>query len=246
VSLPFAVVSEAPADFRTATELADRELVDAIEWLDEEGLEYQRTWLQSSPTGEPLTWKKLKQLARDAGLYPSGFIDGEPAQPDANAARRAIGYLVKVYPALAGIVLIRDQDDQPERRRGLEQARDDHDGQEPIVIGLAVVERESWVLAGFDPADDDDEETARHAAERRTLGFDPRMRSEELTACKDDAAPRSPKRVLAVLCPTAKREARCWRETPLATLRARGTNNGLAAYLDEVRARLAPLIGHTA
>ncbi len=38
MSLRFAVVHEAEADFRTATELADRVLVEAIDWLDEEML----------------------------------------------------------------------------------------------------------------------------------------------------------------------------------------------------------------
>ena len=110
-------------------------------------------------------------------------------------------------------------------------------------MGLAVVERESWVISGFDPQDDVEE--SRLAAERQTLGFDPRMRSHELTACKDDRARRSPKRVLRVLCGgDADRERRCWRETLLATLRDRGAENGLSAFLDEVRTELAVLIGH--
>ena len=36
MSTRFAVVHEAGADFQTATELADRVLVEAIEWLDED------------------------------------------------------------------------------------------------------------------------------------------------------------------------------------------------------------------
>jgi hypothetical protein len=38
MSLRFAVVHEAEAEFHTATELADRVLVEAIDWLDEEML----------------------------------------------------------------------------------------------------------------------------------------------------------------------------------------------------------------
>lgn len=195
----FAVVHEAAADFRTATELADREIADAIGWLDEEGVAYQRSWVQVSPAGEPLYWKRIRAMASEAGVTASGHFNGEPGEADSAMARRAILYLRQVFgEELKGIVLVRDQDDQPERRRGLEQARQADDGQVPIVVGLAVVERESWVIAGFDPADEG--ETARHAAEWQVLGFDPRLRSEELTACKDDAAKRSPKRVLAVLC----------------------------------------------
>jgi hypothetical protein len=242
VSLQFAVVHEAPADFETATELADRVLVESIDWLDEDQIEYQRTWLRES-AGVPLTWKRVKQSALDAGINAIGFFDGEPAEPDARAARRAILYLRHAIPDLAGVLLIRDQDDQPERRRGLDQARRQEEGRLPVVVGLAVVERESWVISGFDPKED--EEHARLAAERQTLGFDPRVRSHELTACKDDDAPRSPKRVLRNLCGgDADRERHCWCETELATLRSRGADNGLVEFLDEVRKALAGLIGH--
>ena len=76
-------------------------------------------------------------------------------------------------------------------------------------------------------------------------GFDPRLRSHELTACRNDSAPRSPKRVLRALCGgDADRERRCWRETMLATLRDRGEANRLSAFLDEIRTELAGLIGH--
>jgi hypothetical protein len=242
VSLQFAVVHEAPADFQTATELADRVLVESLDWLEEDQVEYQRTW-RREVGGEPLTWKRVKQLALDSGIDAIGFFDGEPAEPDARAARRAILYLRHALPDLAAVLLIRDQDNQPERRAGLEQARREEEGRLPVVVGLAVVERESWVISGFDPRDD--VETSRLAAERQKLGLDPRERSHELTACKADNAPRSPKRVLRALCGgDGDRERRCWRETTLGTLRDRGGENGLGAFLDEVRKQLAGLIGH--
>lgn len=140
-------------------------------------------------------------------------------------------------------MLVRDQDDQEDRRDGLEQARrEDHEGL-VIVVGLAVVEREAWVISGFVPHDE--AEQARLDAERQKLGFYPHERSHELTAGKDDTAPRSPKRVLRQLSGgDYDRERHCWNTTPLALLRERGTVNGLVAFLDEVRTRLAPLIGH--
>ena len=242
MSLQFAVVHEAPADFQTGTELADRVLVESIDWMEEDLIEHHRTWLRES-SGAPLTWKRIKQSALDAGINAIGFFDGEPAQPDARAARRAILYLRHALPDLAGVLLIRDQDDQPERRVGLDQARRQEEGRLPVVVGLAVVERESWVISGFDPQDVVEE--SHLAVERQTLGLDPRVRSHELTACKDDRAPRSPKRVLRALCGgDPDRERRCWRETLLATLRHRGAENGLGAFLDEVRQELGGLIGH--
>ncbi len=99
--------------------------------------------------------------------------------------------LLATIPELEAILLIRDQDDQPERRDGLEQARGHDRTGMVIVIGLAVVERESWVISGFDPADDHEKQKLED--EKRNLGFDPRDRSHELTACKNDQAKRSPK-----------------------------------------------------
>lgn len=243
MSFRFAVVHEARADFETATELADRVLLEALgDWLDEDLLVYQRTWLGESNGGERLSWKAIPRLAMEAGVRSHGHFNGESALPDAAMARRAILYLCEEFADLDGIVLIRDQDDEPERRGGLEQAREhDHSGM-VIVIGLATVERESWVISGFEPQGDN--EAARLQTERTTLGFNPCERSHELTACKDDSAKRSSKRVLRALCgDDHDRERQCWHDTSLATLRQRGADNGLADYLAEVRDRLAPLIG---
>jgi hypothetical protein len=242
VSLQLAVVYEAPADFQTATELTDRVLVESIDWMEEHLIDYHRTWIREW-NGAALTWKRIKQSALDTGFNVAGPYDEEPAKPDARAAHRAILYLGYAVPDLAGVLLIRDQDDQQERREGLEQARQVVEIRFPVVIGLAVVERESWVISGFDPQDEVEE--SRLAAERQTIGFDPRVRSHELKACKDDTAPRSPKRVLRALCGgDTDRERRCWREIRIATLRNRGAENGLGAFLDEVRNELACLIGY--
>jgi hypothetical protein len=244
MSLRFAVVHEAEADFRTATELADRVLIEAIDWLDEHLIADQREWIGTQPKGR-LTWKAIPQLARQAGIRAHGHFDGEPGEPDAAAARRAILYLLETIPNLKAILLIRDQDDQPERRIGLEQACRKNRSEIVIVIGLAIVEREAWVISGFDP--ENDAETTRLEEERRILGFDPRRQSHELTACKNDQAPRSPKRVLRQLSAgDLDRERACWATTSLDRLRDQGNENGLALYLQEIRERLARLIGHVA
>jgi hypothetical protein len=241
----FAVVHEAEADFHTATELADRVLVEAIDWLDDQMLTHQREWVAQEARGQRLTWKAIPELARQAGIRAHGHFDGQPGEPDAAAARRAILYLRATIPDLKAILLIRDQDDQFERRVGLEQARtQDHSGT-VIVVGLAVVERESWVISGFEPQGE--AEMKRLEAEQRNLGFDLRRRNHELTACKNDTARRSPKRVLRVLSGDDRsRERDCWTNTPLDLLRERGQENGLAGYLHEIRDRLARLIGYVA
>lgn len=216
----FAVVCEARADFETATELADRIFVDAIGWLDSELLEHLRVW-QARDGGKPfLTWAGLKDLAREQGIRVHGHFDGEPAEPDARAARRALLLLRRLCDPLHGVLLIRDDDGDSRRRTGLEQARSEVTDDFPIVIGLARTKRECWVLAGFEPHDDA-ERGCLHAL-RAELGFDPIENAQELTA-KHQQDCRSAKQVLAELTShDLDRERCCWRETPLQSLRARG------------------------
>ncbi len=250
MSRRFAVVHEAPADFHTATELADRVLIDAIDWLDEHLIADQRSWVAQESGGQRLMWKAIPKLAREARIKAHGHFDGKPGEADATAARRAILYLRSVFPDLKAVLLIRDRDKQPERKDGLEQARNEvhrntNDEAVTIVVGLAVVERESWVISGFEAQDDG--ESAKLQAEIKRIGFDPCSKSHDLTADKDDTADHSPKRTLSSLSGgNWDRERRCWTETPLDRLKERGGENGLAAYLKEVRERLAPLIGHVA
>lgn len=238
-----AVVYEAGADFRIGTDLADRVLVETIDWLDQEMLIHQRYWLTSTKAGSQLTWSGIKQLAFDAGIRAHGHFDGAPGLPDAKAARRAIEFLKMEFSDLDAIILIRDEDHDSERRDGLEQARKDAGKGIQVVIGLAIVERECWVLSGFDPQNDDEQSTLEEL--RRSLGFDPRTKAHELTACKNDQALRSPKRVLGLLCNgDPQREPTCWQDTSLERLRERGQLNGLAQFLGEVEERLAPLLGN--
>ncbi len=240
-----AVVHEAEGDFTTATELADRVIVEAIPWMNDDDIGPARDWLAFTPEGLRLSWTGIEKLAHNAGMRVRGHFGNDPAEADAKAGLRAIRYLRVIYPELDAIVLIRDRDDQPERRQGLDQARAIDHGGIPIVVGLAVVEREAWVLCGFHPVNE--AEVAMLVDARQRLGFDPCSRSHELTAYGDDTAKRSAKRALHEL--TAgdhDRERRCWAEVALPTLRDRGAENGLAAYLDDVRDRLVGLFGRAA
>jgi hypothetical protein len=241
VSKSFAVVYEGLADLTTATELADRVLVATVDWMDETLLDSQRQWLREDRSGERLAWRSIPRMAREVGIRVQGHFGGEPAMPDAHAARRAIAFILHQFDAVDAILLIRDLDDQAERRIGLEQARRAYAASTTIVIGVAIVERESWVISGFDPANQDERDAL--AEETRNLGFNPCLRSHELTAGKDNRAKKSPKRVLAVLTDNSwERQRACWQTTPLAVLEERGLANGLTDFLEEVRRYLAPLI----
>jgi hypothetical protein len=241
VSKKFFVVSEARADFITATELADRVLLTEIAWLDEHLIEFQREWVGEVSPGCHLAWATVSHRAREVGIRAQGHFNGEPGLPDARAARRAILYVLHQFSGVNGILLIRDLDNQHERKLGLEQARNDDKSGMLIIIGVAGCKRECWVICGFEP--EDENETQLLAVERQNLGTNPCIRSHELTASSSDIALRSPKRVLKVLTgDNWERQRRCWMVTPLNVLKDRGEDNGLASYLDEIKLLLAPII----
>lgn len=237
----FAVVCEADADFRTASELAERELCAAADWL-EDYLKDCPLWFEFPGGRRYLLWTDVSKVAAANGVrpHPQGHFGDEPAQPDAHAARRALLLLKRLVPELQGVLLIRDDDRQPARRLGLEQARAHAAAELPVAVGLAHCNRECWVLAGFDPQDD--AEQARLAELRGELGFDPRHRAHELSARKVEDK-RNAKRVLAALTRgEPEREERCRSEMPLDVLRSRGAHSGLTEFLDEIRDLLAPVV----
>jgi hypothetical protein len=236
----FVVVCEARADFVTSSGLADRVFCESIEWIDRDHPEYYRRY-DGHTSDEPfLTWARAKELAKEMGIRPRGFIEGQPADLDAEQARRAFVLLEAMWPAVDGIILIRDSDCEEDRRRGLEQARAASSHRDRIVIGLAHTKRECWVLAGFEPCDE--RERALLAEIRRELGFDPCTQANQLTAIHDHDK-RSAKRILRHLVQgDHEREAACWKEASLQLLRDRGGATGLRDYLHEVEERLVPLL----
>lgn len=241
MSKRFFVIHEAPADFTTATELADRVLTTEIDWLDESLLDSQRRWIGEDQPGEPLTWRSIPGRARELGIRVHGHFNGEPGLADARAARRAIAYVLQRHEEVDAILLIRDRDDQAERRDGLDQGRALFSSRTRVVVGLAIPERECWVLSGFEPKDEVERELLEE--EIRHLGFHPCRESHQLTACKDDQAKRSPKRLHAKLIGGERdRERECWQVTALSVLAERGAENGLRDYLQEVKELLVPLI----
>jgi hypothetical protein len=240
VALSFAVVCEAPADQATSCDLADRVFCQEVDWIEHAVLSQFREWRGLHSADPCLFWRRVPDLARSNGIKAHGHFDGQPGAPDGVSTRRAILVLLAVVPHLDAVVLLRDDDRQSARRLGMEQARNESSLRDRIVIGLAHPMRECWVLAGFDPQDE--EESCRFAEVRREIGFDPREKAGQLTA-RHDSDKRSPKRVLRVLTNgDATRQAECWQKAALEVLIARGRNTGLADYLKEVRTYLVPLL----
>ena len=121
------VVCEARADFRTSSRLADRVLCDTIDWLEAEILDHCRCFEGLSHDQPFVTWVEVKSLSRELGIRPRGFIENESGQPepralDARQTQRAIRLIESRWPEVGGILLIRDDDREKDRRAGMEQA----------------------------------------------------------------------------------------------------------------------------
>lgn len=233
-----ALVCEAPADQRTATALATRvacEHEPVRDWMQPDYLQFRGY----RPDEPQLLWRDVKATATTNGVAVIGFIKGLPPSPEAHTVMRALTLFNRLDTRPDAVLLIRDTDGVPERRDGFHQARTAEPWPFAVIVGLAHTKRECWHIAGFEPKDDAEHE--RLDEERQQLGFDPRLRSHELTA-KHDANndKRSAKRVLGALtADDSEREAECL--DVLSRLHDRGEENGLRAFLQELEAGLIPL-----
>jgi hypothetical protein len=240
-SYEFAVVCEARADRDTACGLADRVLLEEVSWLEPETMDSCRQWRGPSSEEPFLKWASVKEEARQRGMKGIfGHFNGKPGQPDAFMARLALLLLSDSKKRPAAVLLVRDSDGDSERRDGLEQARRDRPWPFPIVLGVAEPKRECWVLAGFNPKNDQEAERLEASAQR--LSFHPVREAHRLTA-REHQAKNDAKRALEELFQGDKdRENACLSDTPLNVLEERGQKTGIAAYLNEVRKRLVPIV----
>lgn len=243
----FVMVVESEADFRIASELANRILVEQIEWIEPylpELLQWRGLLAHTSFT----CWKDIKavynEMAAQGIHLPS--VRGKHQGADFAASRKIlimIEHLLKDKKrGIQALVLMRDLDNQPERRRGIEQARQEATSV-TVVIGTADGKREAWVLNGF-VCQDEAEETLLSQLVKQ-LAFNPLLEPHRLRAATFDEPDRirNAKIVLEILTQGSyEREAQCWQKTDLALLRQRGVNTSLAAYVEEVEERLAPLL----
>lgn len=247
----FIVIVEGSSDAPTATELAERILIEEVDWLDSSLLPSMFVWSGLQQGTNRSYWQNLKNDAGNLGLRIPRFR-GQPLwggqKPDQKMARKVlylVGRLQKQRPIRA-VLLIRDIDNKQERRAGLEQARADHENSSPeleIVIGTADRNREAWVLNGFVTQNEQEQSILRDYQEQ--LMFDPCREAERLRATSREMPERVRNVKIAVeelTCSDKEREAMCWRETDLNILRERGVKTGLTAYLEEIEERLLPLL----
>jgi hypothetical protein len=242
-SYEFAVVCEARADQLTACCVADRVLVEEVDWLAPEVRDtiYRWTGVNALPEDRFVRWQKVREESARRnvrGIF--GFFGGESGRPDAYIARQALLLFASLERKPDAVLLVRDSDGDSTRRDGLDQARNTYPWPFRVVIALAEPKREAWVLAGFEPGNADEEARLRALSER--LSVDPIRKSHALDA-REHGAKTDIKRALHELSQGDRnREQQCLEETPLEVLEQRGQENGLAAFLTEVRERLVPIL----
>ena len=240
MTVSIVVICEGPVDQWTGCGLADRVICKHAEWITDEVIGHYRCWRGLTPGAEFCLWKHVGDLARERGIRAYGHFADQPAEPDALAARRALLLIASLDEAPDAVVLLRDDDGQDERRKGLEQARNERRRMNiPIVVGLARAKRECWVLAGFEPRDGD--EQRKLADLRQELGFDPTLQGERLDARTPNAKKNAVRVLERLIGRNPDREAACWLTTDLAILAQRGSQSGLATYLKEVEQSIVPL-----
>lgn len=243
--ISLAAVCEDQADFQFVSCLVDRLLTESFDWIDDSVLNNYREWFyQGSDNNLFFKWASIKRLCRQQNIKFHGHFDGVPAFPDARTGLKALRLIERLAGgAINVILLIRDQDDEPTRYDGLHQAKTEcvkAAFNVSIVIGLAIIERESWMLSGYIAQGMSEAELI--ASLRRDLGFDPTAAPQLLTAGKDDTAVKSPKRVLKVLTNgDFDREQQCIALTPIEVLKTRGQSNGLTELLVDFETTILPL-----
>lgn len=250
----FIVIVESSADARTATKLAERVLTEQIDWLEPDMIKHIFNWSGLQQDTEHSCWKDINKILESLKLlgvkvprYIGHSKDQSKFRADGAASLKVLNlvrYLQRTRQIRA-VIFIRDLDNQPERREGLEQARSEHINQQPqlqIVIGAANPKREAWVLNGFIPSNQEE----RILQEMRTqLNFDPCIESHRLRSSSWEQPDRIRNSKVVVEQLTGnnmERERQCWEDTSLALLRERGIYTGLTDYILEVEQLLAPII----
>ena len=253
--IEFIVIVESGADARTATKLAERVLKEKFDWLDDDILQHCFQWTGLEEGTEFSCWRDIIKIIDDAKeklkykpvRYFGHDSNGVPLKADGAASIKVLNlvHFLQRIRQIKAVLFIRDLDNQPERKEGIEQARLEHINKTPkleIIIGAADPKREAWVLNGFIPSNQQEKQIIEEI--KNKLSFDPSIESHRLRATseKEPERIRNVKVVVEQLTGNMEREKQCWEETNLKHLRERGVDTGLTDYIQEVEERLAAII----
>jgi hypothetical protein len=236
------LIVEDRAHALAAQVLADRVLIECgPDWIGAETIDGLRQWSGLAPNTELTRWTELDALSKRHRLR----IHGRSAGPDHVATRKVLELAQRMDDAdapITALLLLRDLDNQPERRDGIQTAVQESDGALPfaVIIGTANPEAKAWLLNGFVPQGSGEATCLEQLC--RELSLDPVREPDRLRG--DRRRPDSQRDIKAVLARLTgddrAREERCLTETPLNVLAERGTTSGLCAFLFDLHAQLLP------
>lgn len=240
----FLLVCEGPSDVRTVKSLTERVLAERVVWLQGQDLSAFIRWTGLTDDKDYLKWSQVSLYAREAKIkVHGGFQELTEQRGEARKALLALRVMKHHRGELGGskaLLLFRDSDGELARRAALEAACQRSSWNVNTAIAVAHPMRESWLIAGFVPRDD---EQAVLQQLRVEFGKDVTIKSHEL-APRDDTAPSHPKNVLVRLIGNdPMSEERCCLDAPLNELIERGQENGLAEFIAALEDAIVPLFG---
>jgi hypothetical protein len=242
----FIVIVESRADEEISTKLAERVLLEKVDWLkelEEDTLRDLIKWRGLDLSTKCSRWCDIDAIIEhisNEGKFKFPMIRGKTDRKPARKVMKFISFLqYKLKRDIKAVIFIRDLDNEPKRREYIGQARSEYEGELEIVIGTPDRMREAWVLNGFMPLNPEEEKTLKEITKK--LNFNPCTEAHRLRSTSSDE--RDPKVVVKKLTDgDYSREQQCWEETNLEILRSRGKSTGLTDYLDEIGQRLVPVI----
>src|SRR5262245_10577616 len=236
-----AFVAKGQEGFNIPTLLIDKSLLRTVEWItDETEINAHRTYVGRTDAEPFVKWQHIEvDRGRDyRRAIRRGFGQELPRHEVSFRILRVI-YEFTSRSSDTGtptpfLVILKDTDADDDVREALQDARAKYAN---VVVGMQHTEFECWLIAGFEPQSAD--ESSRLAeicrGDHPGVGFDPRPRSEALTATKREHEKLSPKRVLKQR--TSDNRSRALNgigAAPHQLLKDRGKGNGLMDFLADV------------
>lgn len=242
--MKFVVVSEAELDFKVASELADRVIVQETHWMDESDLASMREWSGVEPGYAYLKLSAMKSVESRVGFSPkvTGSFGEGPFYTTARRAMLIIEYVKEKQDLDVGaVVFIADSDGDKERIAGIESAIANSPWTFKSACALPHPSIEAWILVGFVPTTPEEETLL--AQIRSDISLDP---TREPHRCNGPAGdPRNIKNITNRICSDDyERKRQCWSETALDELKNRSGETNLREFLDAVRDEFVPLFEH--
>ena len=159
------VIAEAKPDQQIGCTLVDRVVTSkAPDWWDAETLEQARSWMGLEPSSPFTQWCRLKAVVNENEKIGRKLrYIGHSARSQANetdgfdyaAGKKAIQFcrLSSDREHISHFLLVRDLDNQPERKDSLIRLKREMSELGIFVtLALADPDREAWIISGFCPS----------------------------------------------------------------------------------------------